>query len=125
MNFLDKMTKSNSIKEYRNLYEKFSSDCPPSVVNYFNKNLNNNYQEWTRLSMSDCNFIIYTNNPSESIHAQYKAEIKPRSSLKDFIIGFFRFLTRRYCKLFKIILNAFGFLSEIFFFFLSIDSIVF
>lgn len=95
LDILNKLTKSRSETEYDVLYKKLCDTAPESVLKYFNKNWHNIRNEWTRYSLSRNNFGDYTNNPVESTNARMKDEIKPHSTFKDFLDGFFRYYNRR------------------------------
>lgn len=83
LNFLDKLTKSNSVPYYDDVNLKFCEEVLKSVLTYFNQNWHENRHQWTRYSMKN-NMDKYTNNIVETTHAQVKKELPNYSKLPVF-----------------------------------------
>ena len=64
------MVYSNSLEEYKSIRQKFCELDPEIVKEYFIKNWDNCFEEWTKFSMIESNYGNGTNNRLESIYGK-------------------------------------------------------
>lgn len=96
LTYMERRVKSQSEKEYDEIYKQFIEVAPKDVSEYFNYNWHSSRSEWSKYNMINGNLGNLTNNRLESMNGKLKKDIPLNNSLVDFINGFFlKFLRPR------------------------------
>lgn len=93
LELLTKLAYSKSSDEYNFYYDKLCRKAPKLVLEYYNANWHNIVEDWVIGFMQVMTFLNYTNNRIEQLNAKVKDNVPLNSSLTNFFISFFEFLT--------------------------------
>ena len=91
-----RMVYSKCLEEYETIRETFCKLAPKSVQEYFMKNWDNCFEEWTKFSMRESNYGNATNNRLESLNGKLKKDVGKNNSFLEFFTLFFKYFDSSY-----------------------------
>ena len=93
LDMLQQMAYATSEEGYSDIYDRFCSCAPPTVVEYVRENWHPIHEQWVMgMKFSTGNFLNSTNNRLECINQKLKSVISRYSSLEEFIEKYFLIL---------------------------------
>lgn len=93
LDMLQQMAYATSEEGYSDIYNRFCSCTPPTVVEYVRENWHPIHEQWVMgMKFSSGNFLNNTNNRQECINQKLKSVISHYSSLEEFIEKYFLIL---------------------------------
>ena len=93
LDMLQQMAYATSEEGYSDIYDRFCSCAPPTVVEYVCENWHPIHEQWVMgMKFSTGNFLNSTNNRLECINQKLKSVISRYSSLEEFIEKYFLIL---------------------------------
>lgn len=93
--YLNRLVASNSEQQYDDIYERFSQNCPKTVVDYFNCNWHPIREQWVKCFMTEKMMGNYTNNRVESFNSNTKKVLKANDRLIPAIHQLFKYINHR------------------------------